>query len=139
MKWKFILSVIILSVIVIFLIIFISQTLFTCKRPVPIPKEKMVFIGQWYSASGFHMEIKPSGIVNVDEIRDLKNPDFDKLSIGVTDEYAKNMLVSFEGDTVITITQPTVRGRSFRINTYPYMDNDTCKMIMNEVLLIKQK
>jgi len=48
------------------------------------------------------------------------------------------MLVEFSGDSLLIISQPTVRAREYHINKNPYKDGDTCKMILNGVLLIKQ-
>ena len=137
MKWKFIVSVIVLAIIVIIVIIFISQTFVTCKRPQPIPKDKAAFIGHWSSRTGFHIYIDSSGIADVTLIHDEDNPDFEKLFIGVDDEYAKDMLFGFEGDTAIYVLQEHVKYKSLRIERSPYIDGDTCKMILNSVLLIK--
>jgi hypothetical protein len=139
MKWKFILSVIVLAIIAIFVVILISQTMITCERPQPIPKDKAAFIGHWSSRSGFQIDIDSSGIADVTLINDEDNPDYKKLHIGVDDEYAKGMLFGFEGDTAVYVSQEHVKYKSLRIAKSPYMDGDTCKMILNGVMLIKQK
>jgi hypothetical protein len=139
MKWKFILSIIVLAIVAIFVVILISQTIITCKRPQPIPKDKAAFIGHWSSRSGFQIDIDSSGIADVTLIHDENNPDFENLFIGVNDEYAKGMLFGFEGDTAVYVLQEHVKYKSLRIVKSPYMDGDTCKMILNGVMLIKQK
>jgi hypothetical protein len=49
------------------------------------------------------------------------------------------MLVVFSGDSVLIIRKPTVRARQYRIDRNPYLDGDTMKMLLNGVILIKQK
>jgi hypothetical protein len=66
------------------------------------------------------------------------NPDNAKLNIGITPEYAKGMLVGF-ADSILIISKPTVRAREYRIDRNPYLDGDTMKMVLNGVVLIKQK
>lgn len=109
------------------------------KKPKPIPENKKAFIGLWIAQNGFKMEIKPQGTADVTDNRYTGNPYNDTLIIGVTPEYAKNMLVDFRGDSILIIHQPTVRAREYHINKNPFQDGDTCKMILNGVLLIKQK
>jgi hypothetical protein len=110
----------------------------SCKKPKPIPENKKSFIGLWIAENGFEMEIKPSGTADIIENRYTGNPYNDTLIIGVTPEYAKDMLVDFSGDSLLIISQPTVRAREYRINKNPFQDGDTCKMILNGVLLIKK-
>lgn len=111
----------------------------SCSSPHPIPKGKEAFIGKWSSHSGFKMEIKATGTADVTEIDNQMDPEGNKLNIGVTPEYAKEMLVEFIGDSILLIVKPTVRGKEYKISHNPYMDGDTCKMILNGVVLIKQK
>jgi hypothetical protein len=111
----------------------------SCNRPHPVPQNKEAFIGLWHSHSGFKMEIKASGTANLAQIDNPMDPESSKLDIGVTPEFAKDMLVKFGGDTLLIIVKPQVRGREYRIDRNPYMDGDTCKMILNGVLLIRQK
>jgi len=110
----------------------------SCSRPHPIPKNKEAFIGLWLSPSGFKMEIKSSGTANLIQIDNSMDPESGKLDVGVTPEYAKEMLVEFGGDSLLIIKQPTLRAREYKIDRNPYMDGDTCKMILNGVSLIKQ-
>ncbi len=93
----------------------------------------------WVSQTGFKMNIKPSGTADLTQNINSSNPDDSKLNIGVTPEYSKDMLVKFRGDTILIISQPTVRAREYHIDKNPYQDGDTCKMILNGVLLIRQK
>jgi hypothetical protein len=110
----------------------------SCNNPQPIPKGKETFIGIWQARSGFEMNIKSTGIADVTEGNISMNPDNAKLNIGITPEYAKGMLVGF-ADSILIISKPTVRAREYRIDRYPYLDGDTMKMIINGVVLIKQK
>ena len=57
----------------------------------------------------------------------------------MTPEYSKGMFVEFNSDSIFEVIKPTVRAKSYRINKNPYMDSDTCKMVLNGVLFIKQK
>jgi hypothetical protein len=111
----------------------------SCNRPHPVPQNKEAFIGLWLSHSGFKMEINASGTADLAQIDNPMDPESSKLDVGVTPEYSKDMLVKFGGDTLLIIVKPRVRGREYRIDRNPYMDGDTCKMILNGVLLIKQK
>jgi len=119
-------------------IIMFFTSCISCSRPRPIPKNKEAFIGLWLSHSGFKMEIKSSGTADLTQIFNSMDPESGKLDVGVTPEYAKEMLIEFGGDSILIIKQPTVRAREYNIDRNPYMDGDTCKMILNGVLLIKQ-
>ena len=128
------------------LLVFVSLTIIlslssciSCDHPKPIPRDKEAFIGVWLSHSGFKMEIVASGIANVNEIHNPADPESKKLNLGVTPEYAKNMLVEFKGDSILIIRQPLVSAREYKIDQNPYLDGDTWKMILNGVLLKKQK
>jgi hypothetical protein len=111
----------------------------SCSNPQPIPKGKEAFIGVWQARSGFKVNINSTGMADVTEGNISVNPDNAKLNIGITPEYAKGMLVGFIADTVLIISKPTVRAREYRIDRNPYPDGDTMKMVLNGVVLIKQK
>jgi len=130
---------VIASTIKLLLIFFISLICVSCNRPQPIPKDKEAFIGLWHSRSGFQIEIKSTGIANVIPIVNPKNSDFIRLDIGIAPSYAKEMLVGFEGDSVLWVSKPTVRYKAFRIDRNPFLDGDTIKLIVNSVVLIKQQ
>lgn len=114
-----------------------SCTLFI--SPKPIPENKKAFIGVWVSPTGFKMDIKASGTADLTQNTNSSNPDDVKLNIGVTPEYTKDMLVEFSGDSLLIIIRPTVRAREYHIDKNPYLVEDTCKMNLNGVLLIRQK
>lgn len=120
------------------LALFTTTSCISFKKPKPIPDDKKAFIGLWVAQTGFKMDIKASGTADITENKYAGNQINDTLNIGVTPEYAKNMLVEFSGDSLLIIHQPTVRGRQYHINKNPYQDGDTCKMVLNVVLLIKQ-
>lgn len=126
-------------VLVLLLMLYSYTSWISCKSPKPIPENKKAFIGVWISHTGSKMEIKSSGTADLTENHNSSNPDDDNLNIGVTPKYSKDMLVEFSGDSLLIIRQPTVRAREYHINKNPYQDGDTCKMILNGVLLIKQK
>ncbi len=107
--------------------------------PKPIPENKKDFIGQWVSQTGFKMDIKPSGTADLTQNNNSSNPDDIKLNIGVTPEYAKDMLVEFRGDSTLIISRPTVRAREYHIDKNPYQDEETFKMNLNGVVLSRQK
>ena len=133
MKWKSLINVLLL---IIFAIIIFFQTFKS--RPQPIPKDKEAFIGLWHTLSGFQIEINSSGIANAIPIS-INNPDFNKIDPKMTPEYSKGMIIEFKGDSMFSVTKPTVRSKSYRINRNPYMDGDTCKMVLNGVLFMKQR
>jgi hypothetical protein len=125
-------------VVCLALAIFIIVNMFVSfDRPEPIPKDKEAFIGLWRTQTGFQLEIDPSGIANVIQIFDRQNPDYAKLDIGITPEYAKGMLVEFKDD-VLWLTAPKVRAKSYLIDRNPYMDGNTWSMVLNGVLFTKQ-
>jgi len=126
-------------VLVFLLMLYSFTSCISCKGPKPIPENKKAFIGVWISHTGFKMDIRSLGTADVTENNNSSNPDDNKLNIGVTPEYSKDMLVEFSGDSLLIIRQPTVRAREYHINKNPYQDGDTCRMILNGVLLIKQK
>jgi hypothetical protein len=111
----------------------------SCNNPQPIPKEKEDFIGVWQSQSGFKVDIKSSGTADVTEGDILNYPENSKLNIGIAPDYAVGMLVGFISDSILIISKPTVRAREYRIDRNPYLDGDTVKMVLNGVVLLKQK
>jgi hypothetical protein len=126
------------ALLIMFAILWVSQKCVFCKRAQPIPKGKEAFIGVWQAQSGFKVDIKASGIADVFEHNLPLNSDNMKLIIGITPEYAKDMLVGFRGDSVLIIRKPSVRAREYRIDRNPHLDGDTMKMVLNDVVLIKQ-
>ena len=126
------------SVLVLLLMLYSLTSCTSLKSPKPITENKKAFIGMWISQTGFKMDIKPSGTADLTQNNNSSNPDDIKLNIGVTPEYSKDMLVEFRGDTILIISQPTVRAREYQIDKNPYQVGDTCKMILNGVLLIRQ-
>jgi hypothetical protein len=135
MKWKSLIKVLLL---IIFAIFIFFQTFISCKRPQPVPKDKEAFIGIWRTQSGFQIEINSSGIANAIPISN-NNPDFNKIDPGMTPKYSKGLILEFKGDSMFSVTKPTVRSKSYRIDRNPYMDGDTCKMVLNGVLFMKLK
>jgi hypothetical protein len=113
------------------------QIFLSCSKPQPIPKEKEQFIGVWQSKSNFRLEIHANGIANVSPIIDQKHPDYNKLDVGITPEYAAEMYIGFIGDTVLELLRPQLRYRAFRIDKNPYLEDDTVKFVLNGVILKK--
>ena len=111
----------------------------SCNNPQPIPKGKEAFIGVWQARSGFKVDIKALGTADVYEFNLPQNSDNLKLIIGITQPYSIDMLVEFKGDSILVIRKPTVRARQYRIDRNPYLDGDTMKMVLNGVVLSKQK
>ena len=127
------------SVLVLLLMLYSLTSCTSFKSPKPIPENKKAFIGVWVSHTGFKMEIKSSGTADLTENNNSSNPNDDKINIGVTPEYCKDMLVEFRGDSILIISQPTVRAKEYHIDKNPYQDGDTCKLNLNGVLLIRLK
>jgi hypothetical protein len=128
----------VMSLLLLIFAIFLILNLFVSfERPKPIPKDKEAFIGLWRTQSGFQIEIDSSGIADAIPIIDHNNPDFKEIDPGLSPEYAKEMIVGFKGDSIFSVSKPKVRSKSYRIDKNPYMDGDTCKMVLNGVLLIK--
>jgi hypothetical protein len=121
------------------LFILIGIACISCNRPNPVPKGKEAFVGLWRSHSGFKMAIMSSGTANLTQLYNTLDSESVKLDVGVTPEFAKDMLVEFGGDSLLIIKKPRVRGREYKIDRAPFMDGDTCKMVLNGILLIKQK
>lgn len=136
MKQRILIKYLLLSSLVL---LYAVTSCISFKKPKPVPDDKKDFIGLWVAQNGFKMDIKASGTADITENKYTGNQINDTLNIGVTPEYAKNMLVEFSGDSLLIIHQPTVRCRQYHINKNPYQDGDTCKMVLNGVLLIKQK
>ncbi|HOY32913.1 MAG TPA: hypothetical protein PKW80_13625 [Bacteroidales bacterium] len=125
-------------ILVIPLMLYIFSSCISFKKPKPIPENKKAFIGFWIAENGFKMEIKSSGTADITNNPYTGNPINDTLNIGVSPEYAKDMFVEFGGDSLLIIRKPKVRAREYRININPHMDRDTCKMVLNGILLKKQ-
>ncbi len=127
------------ALLIIFPLLYVFQECISFKRPHPIPKGKESFIGVWQARSGFKVDIKASGTADVYEHNLPQSPDNMKLIIGIAPDYAYDMLVGFRDDTVLIIRKPTIRAREYKIDRKPYSDGDTMKMVLNGVVLIKQK
>lgn len=120
------------------ILLYILVSFASCSNPEPIPSDKEAYIGLWISRSGFQIEIDSSGIASVIPVEDRKSPDYTKLDVGITPEYAKKMFVGFEGDTALYLLRPRLIYKAFRIDRNPYLDGDTTRMVLNGVVLIKQ-
>jgi hypothetical protein len=49
------------------------------------------------------------------------------------------MIVAFRGDSVLLVVDPFNFAKEFHIDRNPFIEGDTTKMILNKVVLIKQK
>lgn len=126
------------SVLVLWLILYPLTSCTSFKSPKPIPENKKAFIGVWISHNGFKMEINSSGTADLTENNNSSNPNDDKLNIGVTPKYCKDMLVEFRGDSILIISQPTVRAKEYHIDKYPTERNNQITMMLNGVTLVKE-
>ncbi len=127
-----------LSIALIGLLFILLTSCISCRHAQEIPKSKEAFIGIWHSPGGFEMEIKASGLANLTEIANPLDSEATKLNVGVTPKYAKEMLVDFDGDSLLTVSKQFVRAKQYKINKSPYMDGETGKMVLNGVILTKQ-
>jgi hypothetical protein len=121
------------------LLLTVSFSFTSCEHARPIPKDKGSFIGSWVSRSGFKIEINSSGIARVVPIINTEDPDYIRLDVGISSEYAEKMYVGFEVDTALSLLKPQLIYKTFRIDKKPYLDGDTAKMVLNGVVLVKQK
>jgi hypothetical protein len=121
--------------IIVSIIIFESCT---NPKPIPIPKDREAFIGKWVSTSGFQIEIKSSGTANIKQILNSQSPDYDKLNIKVAPLVLEEMLVTFERDSILTISKPRLYAKEFLIKNLPFTDEDSIRIILNGVVLTKK-
>jgi len=119
------------------LAILISFT--SCQNAKPVPRDKDAFIGLWVSHSGFQLEIKSDGTATITQITDTLDPDFTKLNIAVAPAFIKDMLVEFRGDSILSVAKPLNYAKEYFINKNPYQVGDTSRLVLNGVVLIKQK
>ena len=130
MKNLFVVMVLIMSLLLISCEMFVRAT--------PIPRDKEVFIGKWKSSSGFMIEIKPNGMANLLHNLGNSDPEYDKLCIKVGPSVIKDILVKFTGDSTLKVVKPTVYAKDYRIERFPYLENNQLKMVLNDVTLVKQ-
>lgn len=110
-----------------------------CNRPEAVPASKKEFIGTWTNSVGFRAEIRADGTTDLTMTENSKHPDNVRLYIGVAPQYAKNMLARFRGDSILLIIQPHVAGKAYKIERLPWLDGDTMKVVLNGVVLRKER
>jgi hypothetical protein len=119
-------------------VLIVGVILCSCGRTNSIPKEKEAFIGVWQSPSGFQIQILREGYANVFQPMDSLHPEYERLRIQkANDVYNFGFEVIFHGDTTMQLKKPYHRGKVYRIVKNPYMDADTMKVIINDVVLRK--
>ena len=111
----------------------------SCQNAKSIPKDKESYIGLWISHSGFQIDIKSAGTASITQIADTLNPDFSRLNIKVAPTFIKEMIVEFKGDSILLVKKPLYFAKEYLINKSPYQEGDTLKLVLNGVILIKQK
>jgi len=108
------------------------------ERVTPIPKEKEAFIGVWLSRSGYKLHIKAAGTATITQLVNSNDSDFDTLNIKVAPPIIEDIRIEFKGDSILMVIKPLVYAKEFRIDRYPYRDEDTSKIVLNGVTLIRK-
>jgi hypothetical protein len=126
------------------LYIVISALMFigtACVRivPEPVPKEKLIFVGTWNSMSGFELTINRDGTASILQDIDDRGSAYENLNIKVGPSRITKLLVSFREDTGITVNRPGYYAREYRIDSAPFADSNNIQMVLNGILLVKEK
>ncbi len=118
-------------------LLFVCTLLISC-GPKPIPNDKLAFVGQWETSSGFTLEISANGTATLIQYVDQLNPDYERLCIKVGPKTIEGLSVTFTGSERIDVVKPGLYGRTYQIDKAPYQDGDSLKMVLNGVTLIKR-
>lgn len=107
-------------------------------RATPVPKEKREFVGKWQSNSGFIIEIKNEGLVDLSNNLTKTDADYEKLCIKVGPSFIKDIFVNFKEDNILQVIKPLVYAKEYKIDQAPYQENNKVMIVLNGVILIKQ-
>jgi hypothetical protein len=118
--------------------IFIFSLVLSSCGPTPVSKDRVNYLGQWKSQSGFLIEIKADGTANIIQKISQTESDFENLGIKVGPPIIKDLNVNFIDDSTLEVVKPTLYGRVYKISKAPFRDQDNFKMILNNVELTKQ-
>lgn len=105
--------------------------------PKPIASEKTSFVGVWKSASGFELRIMANGEAMITQNMQDRGVDNEKLNIKVAPSHIRGANVEFQGDSTLCVVRPGYYAREYTIDTFPYADSNTYKMVLNGVVLVK--
>jgi len=97
--------------------------------PVPVPREKQIYIGTWDSGTGFKLKITAQGHASITEEKDAKVEPFNSPlnSTGKGD-----FLVSFRSDDELELSQgPLHSSKMYHIDRRPIPGQKVTKMVLN--------
>jgi hypothetical protein len=118
--------------------IFIFSWVLSSCGPTPVSKDRVNYLGQWKSQSGFLIEIKADGTANIMQKISRTESDYENLCIKVGPPIIKDLNVNFINDSTLEVLKPTLYGKVYKISKAPFRDQDNFKMILNNVELTKQ-
>lgn len=132
---KKIFRLIILSVILVVSICLPSCDAF--RKPVPVPDDKQEFIGTWRYGSSFSITIHKEGRADISQRHPEGGFDRDTLHIRVAPEEIRGIRVYFKKNNMMLVNDPFNYAREYHIDQYPYIENDSLKIVLNGRILVK--
>jgi hypothetical protein len=118
------------------LILFMTYMLNT---PRPIPSHRQAFVGVWKSGTAFELEILPDGTAKVTQNADDRGPAYENLNIRSAPSRIERANVEFRRDSAMTVVRHGHYAREYRIDRFPYGDSTGTGMVLNGMVLVKQR
>jgi hypothetical protein len=119
-------------------IVLIVMVAYILNAPKPIPAEKNLFVGVWKSASGFELRIMANGEAMIAQNVQDRGVEYESLNIKVAPSHIRGANVEFQGDSTLCVVRSGYYAREYAIDTFPYADSNTYKMVLNGILLEKE-
>jgi hypothetical protein len=137
-KRKIVLSSTTKALLVAFPIVLIVMVAYILNAPKPIPAEKYLFVGVWKSASGFELRIMANGEAMITQDIQDRGVDYENLNIKVAPSHIRGANVEFRGDSTLSVVKSGYYAREYRIDSPPYPDSNTYRMVLNGIIMMKE-
>jgi hypothetical protein len=128
-------KVLILAIPVV-LILFMTYMLNT---PRPIPSHRQAFVGVWTTGTGFALEIRADGTASLTQDVHDRGPAYENLNIKVAPSRIETANVEFRRDSAMTVVRHGYYAREYRIDRFPFPDSMGTAMVVNGMVLVKQR
>jgi hypothetical protein len=102
----------------------------------PIPADKLQFIGDWKTLSGFELQIGADGTARI--LNNSSGSPSLNIPVGPPGGTIDGFNVQFAGDSTLEIVKPAYFGKTYKINLWPKLDSSGYLMILNGITLYRQ-
>lgn len=107
-------------------------------RPVPLPADRIDFVGTWTAGPAFTIQIHPTGIVRIDQDRKVGDEAWKQLGIEVALPHIETANVVFEKNQMNVWRPMYEYGRIYTIDKAPFTEGGRRKMVLNGIELVAQ-